>query len=321
MEFVIQSMDQDNNEVVFRQSDDVTETLVGGREGVTVHGEELNDSADDSTDDLGDYSEEDVFKDDDVLVDDTGAYVRKLSRNGTKGADSDQENAETKEYEFRIDRKRSDISFNSVLDDIEESDIEQGHEREEEKGLDIGCNGVNDLQFKSTENGNSDQVEERKVSTLDIAPLKCVCHSVSIPCVRCTANLIQQRETLTGSWPQRSNNLSVHWSYGEPVRSKYGSGRPERLGMSEGAKCQAASQRHVGGEIKDSGSKSYSHLYRSPVSESTILEEDLPVIVRRRGCTLRVKITSITDEDLAEFERQCVCAFYFAFHYMTLLAK
>lgn len=312
MEFVIRSMDQDNDGVVFRQSDDLTETLVSGSEGVTVHGEELNDSADDSTDDLGDYSEEDVFKDDDISVDDTGAYVRKLSGNGTKGADSDQENAEAKEYEFRIDRKRSDISFNSVLDDIEESDVEQEHEKGE-KGLDIGCNGVNGLQFNSTENGISDQVEERKVSRLDIAPLKCVCHSVSIPCVRCTANLIQQRETLTGSWPQRSNKLSVHWSYGEPVRSKHGSVRPERLGMSEGAKGQAASQRHIGGEIKDSGSKSFSHLYRSPVSESTILEEDLPVIVRRRGCTLRVKITSITDEDLAEFERQCVCAFHLLF--------
>lgn len=45
---------------------------------------------------------------------------------------------------------------------------------------------------------------------------------------------------------------------------------------------------------------------RSGMAESTILEEDLPVIVRRRGCTLRVRITSITDADVEAFEKECV---------------
>ena len=52
---------------------------------------------------------------------------------------------------------------------------------------------------------------------------------------------------------------------------------------------------------------------RASMTESTILEEDVPVIVRRRGCTLRVRITSITDEDLEAFEKECVslvCIFF-----------
>lgn len=53
------------------------------------------------------------------------------------------------------------------------------------------------------------------------------------------------------------------------------------------------------------GSKSDASL-RSSMTESTILEEEVPVIVRRRGCTLRVRITSITDEDIAAFEKECV---------------
>lgn len=55
---------------------------------------------------------------------------------------------------------------------------------------------------------------------------------------------------------------------------------------------------------------SYSCPRLGSMTESTILEEDVPVIVRRRGCTLRVKITSITDADLEEFERECVGAFF-----------
>jgi len=75
---------------------------------------------------------------------------------------------------------------------------------------------------------------------------------------------------------------------------------------------------------RDSGQHSYTHTYnhfssggtgmannhmghqRTVVTETTIHEEEVPVIMRRRGCTLRVKITSITDEDLEEFERECV---------------
>lgn len=45
---------------------------------------------------------------------------------------------------------------------------------------------------------------------------------------------------------------------------------------------------------------------RSSMAETTILEEELPVIVRRRGCTLRVRITSITDADVEAFEKECV---------------
>lgn len=56
---------------------------------------------------------------------------------------------------------------------------------------------------------------------------------------------------------------------------------------------------------KTEGNKSDSAL-RSSMTESTILEEEVPVIVRRRGCTLRVRITSITDEDIEAFERECV---------------
>ena len=57
-------------------------------------------------------------------------------------------------------------------------------------------------------------------------------------------------------------------------------------------------------------SKSNPSSQRNSVSESTIFEEDLPVIVRRRGCMLRVRITSITDDDLAQYERECVGFFF-----------
>ena len=35
----------------------------------------------------------------------------------------------------------------------------------------------------------------------------------------------------------------------------------------------------------------------SKLNESTVFDEELPVIVRRRGCMLRVRITSFTDTD------------------------
>ncbi|KAL3869847.1 hypothetical protein ACJMK2_042478 [Sinanodonta woodiana] len=40
-------------------------------------------------------------------------------------------------------------------------------------------------------------------------------------------------------------------------------------------------------------------------TKMTIYEEEVPVILRRRGCRLRLQITSITDEDLQEYEKVC----------------
>ena len=48
-------------------------------------------------------------------------------------------------------------------------------------------------------------------------------------------------------------------------------------------------------------------------TETTIFEEDVPVIVRRRGCLLRVRITSITDDDLEQYEQAYVG---FTFHFI-----
>ena len=48
-------------------------------------------------------------------------------------------------------------------------------------------------------------------------------------------------------------------------------------------------------------------------TETTIFEEDVPVIVRRRGCLLRVRITSITDDDLDQYEKAYVGFFLLPF--------
>lgn len=53
----------------------------------------------------------------------------------------------------------------------------------------------------------------------------------------------------------------------------------------------------------------------SSSTETTIFEEDVPVIVRRRGCLLRVRITSITDDDLEQYEKAYVgSSFVFYLH-------
>ena len=56
------------------------------------------------------------------------------------------------------------------------------------------------------------------------------------------------------------------------------------------------SKKDTKSEIKVSGECEI-NMDSSKMVGSTIYEEDLPVIVRRRGCFLRVRITSFTDED------------------------
>jgi len=303
-------MDRNNNEQGESKDAKIKIELYSESDNtVNIHpDEEISDSEDDSSD-FEDYSEEEVFKEDEVIlrVDDVIKGSRGENKgpgiehgvgvgNNGQGLGKNRVNVTNRSEEGQDGRKRSDhdVEFNFVLTNTDEHEKEKNMEK---------------IIVESLANRNGS--DKRKVSRLDIAPLKCVCEPVNIPCVKCTASLIQQ-DSVVGSWPMRSNHLSVHWSSGEYSKSKHVTpGRPERLTMSESGKGLPFLHRPgIYDQGLDSPCKSYLHPYRPSISESTILEEDLPVIVRRRGCTLRVKITSITDEDIEEFERQCVGLFF-----------
>ena len=55
--------------------------------------------------------------------------------------------------------------------------------------------------------------------------------------------------------------------------------------------------------------------------ETTIFEEDVPVIVRRRGCLLRVRITSITDDDLEQYDKAYVGCIEFVYNFSYVMRK
>lgn len=304
-------MDQEIDGGVPKHSEELTETLEGELDQTVINNDsfdndkdedddELDESDDESSDDVGDYSEEEVFKEDDVVLD-----VKELAKGKVATLEQSGESIDT----GKIERQLSDIQFNFVLTDVEDYNVDKEVEKAEASEKEIA--------LKSKE--SKSELAEKKISRLDIAPLQCVCRPVNIPSVKSSTNIVHQTEPVVGSWPQRStgNHLSVHWSTGEPFRSKHHV-RPERLAMAEGTRSLPLIHRpvhHVGSY--DGSPRSYSSPCRPSVAESTILEEDLPVIYRRRGCTLRVEITSITDEDIAEFERQCVGAFCTFSYFLT----
>lgn len=153
------------------------------------------------------------------------------------------------------------------------------------------------FKVKDTDNIPKDEAD----STCEQLGFHCSVHSRDIELLKESGKSASLKRKNGGSLAQgatHSNQLGSHRKVCLPERHRDDS--KGTFGPVGKAPCIRTLD-----DIKDE-----THIKRGSMTESTILEEDLPVIVRRRGCTLRVRITSITDEDLEAFEKECVSLWF-----------